>query len=277
MNSLTESLPRVPAAATPWIERVVRAGFFAKGLIYILIGALAARVGLGLQGGRITDASGALRTFLQQPFGTLMLWLIGIGIIGYAAYYIFEALADLKRHGGGARGWLQRSLTIVKAVVYGTIGVEALSMVTAGRSTEKDAEDNARMLMQYPLGESLLVLIGAGVAIYGISQLMMAWRGGTDDDIDAARVRQEAPWILTLGRVGVTARSVVLVLMGATLAWSGVRERPADADGYSDVLSAVASINPWLLAAMGAGLAAFGVYQLCHARYARIEAAKAAR
>ena len=42
------------------------------------------------------DASGVLVTLLHQPFGTIMLALIGIGIVGYALYYIFEAVADLR-------------------------------------------------------------------------------------------------------------------------------------------------------------------------------------
>jgi hypothetical protein len=52
--------------------------------------------------------------------------------------------------------------------------------------------------------------------------------------------------------------------------WSGLRERPSDADGYSEALRTIASFHPWLLAAIAGGLFCFGVYQLCHARYARI-------
>jgi hypothetical protein len=60
------------------------------------------------------------------------------------------------------------------------------------------------------------------------------------------------------------------MLMGATFARSGWRGRATDADGYRDALQTIASFDPWLLAAIGAGLLCFGVYQLCHARYARL-------
>ena len=117
------------AAVRPWVSRLVRLGYLAKGLIYSLMGILALRVAFGLRGGRLTDPSGVLRTLLGQPFGRAMLALIGIGIVCYAAYYIFEALADLRRRGGGVRGWTDRSLTIIKAAVYGVIGVQALRVV----------------------------------------------------------------------------------------------------------------------------------------------------
>lgn len=263
------SVSDVPASVRPWVGRFVRLGYLAKGLIYLLIGVLAARLALGL-GGRLTDASGVLLTLLQQPFGRLMLAVIGVGIVAYAAYYLFEAIADLRRRGGGVRGWIDRSMTMIKAGVYGLIGVEALNIVVLGGSTGGDAEDNARLVMRFPLGEVLIVLIGTGVAVYGFTQMKQAWDGRADDDLDVAKVRREARWILPLGRIGTAARSVILIVMGVTLLWSGLQERPSNADGYSEVLSAIESVNPWLLAAMGAGLMCFGLYQLCHARFAKL-------
>lgn len=254
----------------PWVGPVVRLGYLAKGLIYSLIGVLALRVALGLDGGRLTDPSGVLRTILSQRFGRVMLTLIGIGIVGYAAYYIFEAAADLRRRGGGRRGWTDRGLTMIKAAVYGAIGVQALLVVFFDRRPMDRTEQGARAVMQFPLGEWLLVGIGLGVAVYGITQLRMVWRGGVDDDIDAPRVRREAPWLLTLGRFGIAGRSVILILMGATFARSGWRGRAADADGYREALRTIASFDPWLLTAIGAGLLCFGLYQLCYARYARL-------
>jgi hypothetical protein len=260
----------IDTAVRPWVARAVRLGYVAKGLIYSFIGVLALRVAFGMRGGRLTDASGVLMTLLRQRFGLVLLTLIGIGILAYAGYYVFEAVADLRRKGSDARGRFDRALTIVKAVVYGAIGIEALGIVFLNDRSSNNAEENARMVMRFPLGDVLLVLVGIGVAIYGVSQLRMTWRGGVDEEIDAGRVRREAPWVLTLGRIGTAARSIILLVIGGTMAASGLRERPADADGYSEALSTIASFHPWLLTAMGAGLLCFGIYQLFHARYAKI-------
>jgi len=261
---------RINRAVQPWVSRIVRLGYLAKGVIYTSIGALAMRVAFGMRGGRLTDPSGVLLQILRQPFGVALLTVIGIGIVGYAAYYLFEALTDLRRKGGGMRGWRARSLTIIKSIVYGTVGVQALRIVVAGDRPSSDPRYPARALMHFPLGWALLVLIGAGVAIYGIGQINMAWQGHADDDIDVARVRREARWVLTLGRAGAAARGVILIMMGVALALAGAHEQPSQAAGYRDVLSTLASTDPWLLAAMGIGLLCFGLYQLCHARYARL-------
>ncbi len=257
---------------SPWVGRIVRLGFVAKGLIYALMGLLALRVAFGLRGGRLVDASGALRTLLRQPFGQVLLIVIGAGILGYAAYYIFEAVVDIRRKGGGIRGWTDRSLSIIKGGAYGTIGLEALRLVFISRGPSGDAEGTARAVMQFPLGDWFLILVGVGVAVYGISQLKMTWDGRFDDDVDVARARREVPWLLSFGRFGIGARSVIIVLMGVTLFLAGIEHRPSNADGYRESLITILSqpFGPWLLGAVGAGLFCFGVFQLFHVRYARI-------
>ena len=259
------------AARRPWVGRLVRLGYLSKGLIYTLIGVLALRVAVGMRG-RLTDPSGILLDLLRQPFGEIMLTVIGIGIIAYAAYYITEAIADLKHKGGGVNGWTARSLTMIKSAAYGAIGVQALNIVLRNRrpSASSGAETAAQQVMNLPLGGVLLVLIGGGIVVYACTQLRMVWRGGEDEDIDSARVRREAAWLLPFGRVGNGARSVILFLIGGTLLWAGWRRHPQDADGYGEALRFIASLHPVLLAAIGAGLLCFGVYQACHARYARL-------
>jgi hypothetical protein len=261
---------RIRRNVQPWVSRIVRLGYLAKGVIYTSIGALAMRVAFGMRGGRLTDPSGVLLQILRQPFGMALLTIIGIGIVGYAAYYLFEAIADLRHKGGGVRGWRARSLTIIKSVVYGTVGVQALRIVFAGDRPSSNPDYGANVVMHFPFGWVLLVLIGAGVAIYGIVQINMAWEGRADEDIDVARLRHDASWVLTLGRAGTAARGVILIMMGVALALAGANGKPSQAAGYRDVLSTVASTDPWLLAAMGSGLLCFGLYQLFHARYARL-------
>jgi hypothetical protein len=264
--------PRTPPRQLkPWVNVMVRVGFAAKGIIYALIGILAFRLAFGLGGGRLTDASGVLRTVLRQPFGLIMLGIIGLGILVYAGWQIFEALADTRRKGGGMRGWLPRSLAIIKGVAYGTLGVEAMRIVLGDRTRAAGAEDHARTVMRFPLGDVFLALVGLGVAFYGATQIKMAWQRRFDDDVDQSRAEREAPWVLPLGRAGIGARGVILMMMGFALARAGFGHRPSDAGGYRDSLVTLFTqpYGAWLLGAIASGLICFGIFQLLHARYAR--------
>lgn len=251
---------------------MVRLGYAAKGVIYLLMGALAFRLAAGA-GGRITDASGVLRTFVRQPFGSILLTAIGIGILAYAAWYIVEAVLDTRRKGSSARGWFHRGLTIIKAFVYGAIGWEALQLVFARRAGSQNADDYAREVMQVPFGSWFLALVGIGMAWYGLSQIRMAVQSRFDEDLDEPRLRGEGlSWVLGVGRAGVGARGVILGIMGLALLRAGFDRSPSKAAGMAESLWTLFAqpYGRWLLAATAAGLVCYGAFQLLHARYARL-------
>ena len=271
MATLTAHAPNTQTIR-PWVSRFVRIGYAAKGLIYLLIGTLALRLALG-NGGRLTDADGALRTIVEQPFGRALLAIIGGGLTVYAAWELAGAVAVTKLRGASGRGLMDRGLSVIKAVVYGAVGVQALRMVAGAGASSRDADDYARTAMRVPMGDVLLIAIGAGVASYGLKQIVNAWRSEFDDDIDQHQLRREGgSWVVTIGRAGIGARGVILVLVGAALARAGFDESPAEAGGLAEAMWTVFAqpYGHYLLAAVAAGLMCFGVFQLLHARYARV-------
>jgi hypothetical protein len=265
----TLSIPTAaPVAVKPWIRRFVRIGYAAKGVIYILIGVLALRLALG-EGGRLTDQNGVLLSLIRQPFGSVLLMLIGLGLLAYAGWEIVGAALDGRR----SRGWGDRALSIIKGATYGAIGVQAVRLVLGGYRTANNPDDYARAAMRLPLGEILLALIGAGIALYGALQMWKAWNSEFDDDLDQHRLRREGgAWVLNIGRAGIGARGLILVLVGMAFVDAALDRQPSAAKGTPEALAAVFSqpYGPALLAAVAAGLTCFGVFQLLHARYARV-------
>ena len=77
------------------VDALVRVGYAAKGIVYILIGAMALRVAAGIGGGRLTDPGGALYVVLTKPFGTQLLLVLSIGLLSYATFEIVGAAARL--------------------------------------------------------------------------------------------------------------------------------------------------------------------------------------
>ena len=79
--------PIVPVAVHihPWIEALARLGLAAKGIVYLLVGMIAARAALLHRGGPKNQA-GALVEILHQPLGTALLTAIGVGLAAYVAW-----------------------------------------------------------------------------------------------------------------------------------------------------------------------------------------------
>src|SRR5215212_9069908 len=72
-------------AESPWMERIARFGYATKGVVYIVVGALATLAAFGL-GGETTDVRGALREIESKPFGKIALATIAFGLIGYVLW-----------------------------------------------------------------------------------------------------------------------------------------------------------------------------------------------
>src|SRR2546428_9986780 len=87
----------------PWLVLLARVGFAAKGLVYIVIGLIAAGVALGMTR-HFADAGGALRILLSEPFGRVLLVAVGAGLLGYAVWQAVAAALDVERRGSRLQG-----------------------------------------------------------------------------------------------------------------------------------------------------------------------------
>ncbi len=256
----------------PWVARTVRVGYAAKGVIYLLIGTLAFRLAAGLDGGRILDPVGALRVIVRQPFGVILLGIVAVGILVYSAWQLIEGVWDTRGKGGGWRGWSKRALTIIKGAAYATVGWQAARMLF-GRRGSQNPDAMAANVMSVPLGDIFLLLVGVGVAVYGVFEIKDAWQSRFGEDLDSRRLRREAGrWAVHLGRIGNGARGVILTTMGVAFASAAIEHDPSAAGSIADALRTLFT-QPYgwaIVAATAAGLACFGLFQLLHARYARL-------
>jgi hypothetical protein len=125
------STPLAVHRAAPGIVLLARAGFAAKGIVYVVIGALAARAAFG-SGGETTDQRGALRAIAEGPFGKLALLIIGVGLLGYMAWRLAAAATDAEGEGDDPTSVAKRLGQAARGLAYGALGVAAIRLL-AGR------------------------------------------------------------------------------------------------------------------------------------------------
>ena len=124
-NAAPTPAARTLRQAAPGIVLLARVGYAAKGIVYVVIGVLAARAAAGL-GGATTDSRGALRVIAGGPFGQVSLAIIGVGLLGYMAWRLVAAVTDAERKGDEATGVAKRLAQAARGVAYGALGVQAL-------------------------------------------------------------------------------------------------------------------------------------------------------
>lgn len=253
------------------IEAFVRLGYIAKAAVYLLIGSLALRVAVGMRGGRITDPAGALHAVLVQPDGRVHLLIIAIGLLVYAAWQIASAMMGRRQH--ARAGWFARSLASVRALGYGALGVQAMKLVIGLRGGRSSPAPLIRAAFGLPFGGWLVLAVGLAAAFYGIVQIRHAIDGHLEPDLDASTLRSRAGnWALDVARAGIVARAVVMFLLAVGIVRAAIAHRASAAGGMDASLMILNSMphGTFFLGATAAGLFAYGIYQLLHARFADI-------
>jgi uncharacterized protein DUF1206 len=269
-------LRRAVREASPSIVWLARVGFVAKAAVYIIVGGVAARAALGM-GGRPTDTRGALLTILRQPFGTVLLGVVALGLFGYAAWLLLFAALGGEGRGSRLAPTVTRLDAACRGIAHAALGGQAVLIILGWRGKGSNAarEWTARLLSA-PLGAWLVGIVGAAVLGYGASQLYRAVGGDLRKDLDLAALGDSViRWAVRLGRFGIAARGIIFSLIGFFLIRAALRYDPRQAKGVAEALRTLASrpSPPWLLGAVAVGLVSYGLYELFEARYRRIRAA----
>lgn len=255
------------------IEPLARLGYASKAVIYAIVGYLAVAAAMN-RGGRVTDTSGALRVVFTQPFGRLLLIVLAVGLCGYALWRILDAIRDPDHHGTEFKGLVTRIGNAVRALIYGGLGVEAFRLFRGlGGSNGQEAQLWTARFMDVPLGEWLVGLGGLIVAIYGVSEVISAFKGGYSDTLDLSTIPPQLRRTTeNISRLGIGARGLIITVLGIFLVRAAMQRDPSEAHGTRESMLELANAVPgrWVLLFIGLGLLAYAFDQAVHARCRRI-------
>lgn len=255
--------------ASTWLQRFARFGYASKAVVYLLVGVLAVQAALGSS--QATDSRGALRSIIDAPFGRVLLGIMALGLLSYAFWRGYSALANPESDSVPRR--LYAALT---TLIYTGLGIEAARLALrnggGGDGGDRASHWTARALEQ-PFGGWLVGIVGAALLFFGITQLVHAWKAELDDQLDLSRLgADQRAWVIRISRIGIAARGVVLLLIGTFVVRAALEFDPAEARGVGGALRSLEQqpYGGWLLGAVALGLAAYGGYELVRARYRRI-------
>ena len=274
-NEVIRTARRAAHDAAPWVVKLARLGYLARGFVYVLVGVLAGLAAIGERSGP-EGTRGTLLEIFRHPGGQLLLGAIAAGLAGFALWRVVQALLDPERKGTGAGGIGQRAGYLFSAFIHGGLAATAARLALGERVTggeDAEARSWTARLMDAPAGRWLVALAGAGLLAYGLYQLWRAWKANLAKRLDLSRLSPETrAWALRAARAGAAARGVVSGILGLFVIRAALAYDPGKARGLEGALRSVReqAYGPWLLGAVALGLAAFGFFEIVKARYRRI-------
>lgn len=252
------------------LDHAVRFGLVVYGVVHLVFAWLALQLAFGDSSGE-ASSSGALQELAKQPFGELVLWLIAVGM----AFMVVWRLLDLvvgHRGEDGVTLWRHRAADAGMAVVFGVLAYSAVSTVlgASSGSSEKSSQSLTARLLELPGGQLLVGAIGLGIiAVGGV----LVWQGLTErfmKKLDAdGHTGQESRAYRLLGKVGFAAKGVTIGIVGALFVVSAAQHDSSESGGTDQALRELLErpFGPYLLVAMAAGIASYGVFCLVRARH----------
>ena len=247
----------------------MRLGLAAYALVHLLIAWIALQVAWTTDSGS-ADSTGALRTLGDSSFGTALLWAVAVGMAALVCWQILDAAIGHTRHDGFTR--IRKRVTSAgRAVIYGLLGYQAVTIATGSGSGGGNTEDSltARLMNatggQWLVGAVAVAIIGIGVAL--------AIKGAscrfTKDLQPAATSGRTGGTVVTVGQLGYIAKGVALAIIGGLFVWAAATHDAQKAGGLDEALKTLLDqpFGAWLLTVVALGIAAFGVYCIAWARW----------
>lgn len=261
--------------ASPWVERVARVGYVAKGIVYVAIGSLALREALGA-GGQTTDPSGAMRSIGSQPFGGIMLAVLAAGLAAYALWKLVQGITDPDGKGSDAHGLLRRAGYVGSGAIHGLLAFTAAQSILGAEDSSEDAMTASAMAYQPPLGQILVGLVGLIVVGVGLYQLYAAYEAKFLEDLRLDRMGDlQTRWVTYAGRAGTAARALAIGVAGAFVILAAYQSDPKETRGLGEALETVQHqpFGSYMLGIVAAGLLVYGLFMFTIAFYRRIDPA----
>ena len=203
------------------------------------------------------------------------MWLLAAGFAGLALWRFAETAFG--QAGPGGQAVPKRLASLALGVLYGcTCGIMADFILGADRGTSGDTESKSftARLLAHSGGQVLVVLIGVTVAAAGVGVGIYGLRWKFARYLHTAEMSAPARKVVEgLGVTGYVTRGVVFCVASAFLIDAAVSFDPQKAQGLDGSLrkTAATPLGPWLLFAIALGLAIFGLYSWCEARWRVVE------
>ena len=239
---------------------LVRIGYFSRAILYTVLGYIALT-----SAGRISEGTdGIFKAVEELPGGTLLLWVLVIGLLAYALFRFASPLFDIENNGSDTKGWAKRIGHAGSGIAHLALSWTAYQFATGSPSGDQSgASEAAGGILSIEFGGVVLGIVGLAFFLAALAQ---AKKGVTGEFMH--RISPSAPDIThALGTAGYCARAVVYGVIGWSLVQTGFLS--SGADNVKTLGGAVASLagTGWLFTVTAIGLLLFGIFSLILARY----------
>lgn len=257
------------AGKEKYFDKFARYGLASKGVVYCVMGVLTVLAAFGM-GGRKGDKATVFQFIYEQPFGKILLILIGLGLLGFVALRFVQAFRDTDNKGNDMKGLITRIGFAISGLLYLGFSVYALRLAMDNPSSGDAKQFFVAKVMQWPMGEWIIGIVAVIVIISGINQIYKGVSGKFMKKVTLVRSGLDDVF-RKAGLIGYVARGIVFLILGYFLGVAAANSNPKEAQGTKEAFDFLqGNFGNVLMGLVAIGLIGYGVFMFVRARYERI-------
>lgn len=251
------------------VKKVARTGYVSKGVVYALTGILAFGAASGL-GGSSEGKLGVLKFLQEQPFGNILLGVLGLGLLCYAFWRFFQSIKDPENIGTDAKAIGKRIGFFFSGLIYLGLGGYAIYQIF-NKTGGSGGKSNGSSIFPPESLSYIFYAVAIGLALKAIFQMVKAYKGDFLrkfhlDTMSNINTRKTVKW---LGYAGLIARGIVVGIVAYFFFKAADTAGSEELKGTQEAFSFLRqnSEGPWLVGLVAFGLICYGVYMFVMAKY----------
>ena len=246
------------------LDWLAKAGFAARGIVYILFGWIA----LSARGKTAQGQKAVFDKVQDMPLGDLLLTALALGLFAYGIFRVTSGLIDIEGKGDEPKGLAGRAAQVGSGLFYLVLAYTASQYLGGGQpsgnpSGSGSSQQAAKTLLDLDLGTIGLWLVALGFLGAAGMQVRKAIKG--------SHMKQTAPdtpaYAKTLGQIGLITRGVIFLVIAYSFVRVAQTHNPGQAKAAGAAIASIQAASPTLYALIAVGLVVFGIFSLILARY----------
>jgi hypothetical protein len=270
MGEMQHQAERVGREAqnSEWLERAIRVGLVAYGVVHLLVGWLALQLAFGDKSEKASN-KGAMQELAQQPFGEVLIWAIAIGMFFLVIWRLLEVFFGHQEKDEGSDRMKARAVSGLKAAIYAAVGITALS-VAVGSGKSGGGSKWTQTVMDWPAGQWIIAAVGLAVIIYGANHVRKGFTESYAKHLSAeGKSGQAGKAYLMFGKVGYIGKGIAIGIVGGLIMYGGITHDASKSGNLDQALHKVLTypFGVVLLVVMAAGIICYGLFCFARARH----------
>ncbi len=247
-------------------------GCISNGILYSFIGVIAILSFFKLKDGGSDESS--LMAFLRQStLGTVIIWIIVLGLLSYIGWRVYETITDPYEYGKDAKGIAKRTGIAFSSIADALIAWSAIQVLFtrgAERDTQSDAQrELIKELFSKDYGAELIITIGILICITAVVQFVYLFSKTYLERLDIDQLKPGfKKFIIVLAWIGYLARGIIVGITGFFFLKAGIYEDAGEVVNTDKAFDFIGDhIGHFSFILVAIGTIAYGLFMFSLGRY----------